>query len=134
MNGRYAKGREKFLCAEINWLTDEFKAVLVSAGYTPNLNTHEFLSSISAGSRVATSDAIADKTSTGGWAGANQIVWQAVPAGTTCTAMVIIKDTGLVSTSPLLAYIDTGVTNLPLDPSGAKVTFLIDPGTGLFRL
>lgn len=134
MNGRYNKSREKFLRAQIDWATDEFKAVLVSAAYTPNLDTHEFLSDITAGKRIATSDAITDKTTTGGWAGTNAVVWQTVPAGTTCAAMVIIKDTGLISTSPLLAYLDTGITNLPLDPSGAKVTLIPDSSTGLFRL
>ena len=48
--------------------------------------------------------------------------------------MVVIKDTGLISTSPLLAYIDTGINNLPLDPPGVQVTLIIDPDTGLFRL
>ena len=133
MNGRYDKGREKFLRAEIDWLTDTFKAVLVSASYTPNLATHEFLSDISAGARVATSDAIGNKTVTAGWAGTDQVVWQAV-SGAPCAAIVVIKDTGLVGTSPLLAYIDTGITNIPLGPTGEKVTFIIHPGTGLFRL
>lgn len=133
MNGRYVKGREKFLRGEIAWGADEFKAVLVTSSYTPNFDTHEFLSSVSAPTRVATSDAFGNVTSTGGWAGVESITWQGF-TGATCTGIVIIKDTGLVSTSPLLAYLDTGITNLPLEPNGAKVTFIIDPDTGLFRL
>lgn len=133
MNGRYAKGREKFLRGEIAWDTDEFKAVFVTSSYTPNFATHEFLSDVPAPTRVATSDALADKTTTGGWAGASEVVWQAF-TGATCAAFVVIKNTGLISTSPLLAYIDSGITNLPLDPGGVKVTLLVDPATGLFRL
>lgn len=133
MSGRYDKGREKFLCGEIAWLTDEFKAVFVTSSYTPNFATHEFLSDVPAPTRVATSDAIADKTATGGWAGANRLVWQAF-TGAVCAGFVVIKDTGLISTSPLLAYINSGVTNLPLDPNDSKVTLLLDPDTGLFRL
>lgn len=133
MNGRYAKGREKFLRAEISWPTDEFKAVLVTASYTPNFATHEFLSDVPAPTRVATSDAIGNKTTTGGWAGADRVTWQAF-TGSTATAMIIIKSTGLISTSPLLAYIDTGITNLPYDPTGTVLNLLVDPSTGLFRL
>ena len=133
MNGRYVKGREKFLCGEIAWLTDEFKVVFVTASYTPNFATHEFLSSVPAPTRVATSDALENKTATDGWAGVEKIVWQGF-TGAVCTGMVVIKDTGLISTSPLLAYIDTGITNLPLDPTGTQVTFFPDPDAGLFRL
>lgn len=133
MNGRYTKSREKFLRGEIAWPTDEFKAVFVTSSYTPNFDTHEFLSNVPAPTRVATSDALTEKTTTDGWAGGNQIVWQGF-TGATCAAFVIIKDTGLISTSPLLAYIDTGITNLPLEPNGAQVTLIIDHDTGLFRL
>ncbi len=133
MNGRYAKGREKFLRGEIAWGTDDFKAVFVTSSYTPNFATHEFLSDVPAPTRVATSDAFADVTSTGGWAGVEQVVWQGF-TGAVCHGFVVIKDTGLISTSPLLAYVDTGITNLPLDPNGAKVTLIIDPVTGLFRV
>lgn len=133
MNGRYAKGREKLLCGEIAWLTDDIKAVFVTSSYTPNFATHEFLSDVPAPTRVATSDALSGKTATGGWAGGDQLVWQDF-TGVTCVAFVVLKWTGLISTSPLLAYIDTGITNLPLDPPGSKVTLIIDPDTGLFRL
>lgn len=133
MSGRYDKGREKFLCGEIAWLTDDVRAVFVTSSYTPNFATHEFLSDIPAPTRVATSDPIEDKTVTGGWAGANQIVWQGF-TGAVCTAFVVIKWTGLISTSPLLAYINDGITNLPLDPTNTKVTLILDPATGLFRL
>ncbi len=133
MNGRYTKGREKFLNGEIAWGTDEIKAVFVTSSYTPNFATHEFLSDVPAPARVATSDALDAKTSTDGWANAEQVVWQGF-TGATCAAMVIIKWTGLISTSPLLAYIDSGIVNLPLDPPGVKVTLIPDPDTGLFRL
>ena len=42
--------------------------------------------------------------------------------------------TGDAATSPLLAYLDDSINNLPLEPNGAKVTYLPDSDTGLFRL
>lgn len=133
MSGLYLKGREKFLRGEVAWLTDSIKVVLVPATYTANLTTHEFLSDIPLGSRVAISDELASKTTTDAWASTERIEWQSVD-GQVCTGMVVFKDTGLITTSPLLAYLNDGVSNLPLDPTGVKVTFFPDPSTGLFRL
>lgn len=134
MSGLYGKGREKFLRGEILWHTDTITAVFVTAAYTPNFTTDEFLSDINVSTRVAASDPLASKTTAGGWAGASEIVWQAF-TGAACAAFVFIKDTGSAATSPLIAYINSGVTNLPLDPAGVKVTLLSDPTTnGFFRL
>ena len=36
--------------------------------------------------------------------------------------LVIYKDTGVAGTSALIRFIDTGVTGLPITPSGADVT------------
>lgn len=132
MSGLYGKGREKFLLGQIAWVTDDIKAVFVTSAYTPNYATHEFLSDIPAPARVALSDSLTGKTATGGYAGATSIIWQDL-TGARCAAFVFIKDTGVASTSPLIAYLNEGITNLPLDPNGAKVTLL--PGTdGFFRL
>lgn len=134
MSGLYSKGREKFLRGQIAWLTDDIKAVFVTAVYTPNFTTDEFLSDINVSQRVATSDSLASKTTTGGWAGASSVVWQGF-TGAVCAGLVFIKDTGDPATSPLLAYINSGMTNLPLDPTGTKVTLLPDSGSGgFFRL
>lgn len=133
MSGLYVKGREKFLCGEIAWLTDSIRAVFVSATYTPNYTTHEFLSDVPLGSRVSISDELASKTATNAWASAERVEWQSVN-GQVCTGMVLFKDTGLITTSPLIAHLNENVSNLPLDPTGTKVTFFPDPATGLFRL
>jgi len=98
-NGLYSKGREKFLCAEINWLDDDIKAALVDAAdYTVNLNTHEFLSDIPLIGRTAISNSLADKTITNGWAGSSSIVFES-PIGDISEAFVIFKDTGAAQQS-----------------------------------
>lgn len=134
-NGLYSKGREKFLCAEINWLDDDIKAALVDAAdYTVNLNTHEFLSDIPLIGRTAISNSLADKTITNGWAGSSSIVFEN-PIGDISEAFVIFKDTGDAATSPLIAYLDTNIQNLPLFLNGAKVTIIFDEAVdGIFRI
>lgn len=133
MNGLYIKGKEKFLRGEISWITDDIKAAFVTAAYTPDLSFHEFLSTINVSQVVAISDSLTGKTATGAWAGCANIVWEAF-TGATCKAFVLFKDTGTASTSPLIAYIDTGITNLPLDPANVQVTLVPDASTGIFRL
>jgi hypothetical protein len=133
-NSLYDKGRQKFLEGGIAWLTDTIKAVLVDAAdYTVNLATHEFLSDIPSGARVATSNALASKTSTAGVAGSGTITFPTA-TGDISEAIVFYKDTGSAATSPLIAYIDTA-TGLPIAPNGNDITVTPDPGTvKLFRL
>lgn len=134
-NGLYSKGREKFLCAQINWLEDDIKAALVDAAdYTVNLATHEFLSDIPLIGRTAISNSLTDKTATNGWAGTSSIVFEN-PIGDISEAIVIFKDTGDAATSPLIAYLDSNIQNLPIFLNGAKVTVLLDSGVqGIFQI
>ena len=70
-NALYDKGREAFLAGGINWSGDSIKAVLVDTGaYTVNLATHQFLSDIPAGARIATSANLGSKTVAAGVADA----------------------------------------------------------------
>jgi hypothetical protein len=49
-------------------------------------------------------------------------------------ALVIYKDTGMASTSPLIAYIDTA-TGLPYTPSGGNIDVAWDNGSNkIFKL
>lgn len=120
-NGLYDKGREGILDGTISWPTDNIKAVLIdTALYTVNLATHQNLSDIPSGARVATSGNLASKTSTGGVADAADVTFLAV-SGATVEAIALYKDTGTASTSRLIAYIDTG-TGLPVTPNGGDIT------------
>lgn len=133
-NVLYDKGRQKFLEGGIAWLTDNIKAVLVDSGaYTVNAATHEFLSDIGAGARIATSANLTGKTSTAGVAGASNPVFTAV-SGVQSEAIVLYKDTGTAATSPLICYIDTA-TGLPVTPNGADITVAFDTGANkIFKL
>jgi hypothetical protein len=126
-NALYDLGRQKFLEGAIAYLTDTIKVVLVdNALYTVNLVTHEFLSDIAVGARVATSPALSSKTSTAGVADAADATFSLV-TGAQSEALVIYKDTGSAATSPLIAYIDTA-TGLPVTPNGGDITVQWDNG------
>ena len=48
-NTLYDYGRQRFLEAQINWMSDTIKVLLVDTGtYTPNTSAHQYLSDISA--------------------------------------------------------------------------------------
>lgn len=133
-NALYDLGREGFLGGDIDWDANSIKAVLVDTGqYTVNLATHQFLSDIPAGARIATSAALSAKTKAAGVAGAANFGFTAV-TGVNCEALVIFADTGTPATSRLIAYIDTA-TNLPVTPNGGDINVNIDTGANkLFKL
>jgi len=135
-NALFDKGRESFLKAEINMVTDTIKAILVDHGVdTPVLATDQFLSDIAAGARFATSPAFTTKTTAAGVFDADDITFAAV-SGATCESMVIYQDTGTPTTSRLIAYIDTlGVGTFPVTPNGGDISFVWDSGANrIFKL
>ena len=133
-NALYDKGREGFLDGSIDWDTNTIKVVLVDAAdYTVNLATDDNLDDIPAGARVSTSPALTGKTVTAGVADADDVTFSSV-SGDPSEALVIYKDTGVESTSRLIAYIDTA-TGLPVTPNGGNITVQWDSGANkIFKL
>ena len=133
-NALYGKARQAFLDGDLDWSANTIKAVLVDvADYTVSIDTHEFLSDIPSGARVATSAAFASKTSTLGVADAADISFTTV-VGDQSEALVIFADTGVVGTSRLIAYIDTA-TGLPVTPNGGNINVTWDNGANrIFKL
>ena len=133
-NALFDKARQRFLEGQFNWNTDTIKAVLVDTGtYTENLSAHEFLSDISSGARISISGAFTGKATTGGAADANDVTFTSV-TGASIEAIVLYKDTGTDSTSPLIAFIDTA-TGLPITPNGGDIIVTWDNGPNkIFKL
>ena len=133
-NALFDKARQRFLEGQLTWTTDTVKAILVDTGsYTVNLSAHEYLSDVSGGARIATSGAFAGKSATGGAADANDVTFSAV-SGASIEAIIIYVDTGVESTSPLIAYIDTA-TGLPITPNGGDIIVTWDNGANkIFKL
>lgn len=133
-NRLYDSGRQAFLEGSINWLSDTIKCILIDAAdYSVNTTTDNALDDIPGAARVATSGALGSKTSTAGVADAADVTFTAV-TGDQSEALVIYKDTGVESTSLLIAYIDTA-TGLPVTPNGGDITVQWDNGANkIFKL
>jgi hypothetical protein len=133
-NTLYDKGRQRFLEGNLNWLTDTIKCILVDTGaYTANFTTHEYLSDIASSARVTSAVTLTSKDTAGGAADASDITFTSV-SGPSIEAIILYKDTGTESTSPLIAFIDTA-TGLPITPNGGDIIVTWDNGTNkIFKL
>lgn len=126
-NTLYDKARQRFLEAQINWMTDTVKAILVDTGaYTPQTAIHEYLADIPLSARIAGPVTLTAKATTGGAADAADSTFTSV-SGPSIEAIVIYIDTGTEATSPLVAYIDTA-TGLPITPNGGDIIVTWDNG------
>lgn len=106
------------------------KVALVTAGYTYS-GSDQYYSSVSA-SAVGTPQTLGNKTFTNGIFDADDVTFTAV-TGSQVVALVVYIDTGNAATSPLVAYIDTNVTNLPVLPNGGDISITWN-ATGIFAL
>lgn len=133
-NTLFANARQQFLEAQINWMTDTIKCILVDSGnYTAQTETHKFLSDISSSARVTQPVTLTAKSTAGGAADAADCTFTKV-TGNSIEAIVLYKDTGDEATSGLIAWIDTA-TGLPLTPNGGDVIVTWDNGTNkIFRV
>jgi hypothetical protein len=103
---------------------DTIKAVLIDHGTdTPNTTTDDFYNDISAGIVGALSSALTTKTIGSVAAGvfdADNVTFSAV-TGNSVESVNLLKDTGVTSTSDLIAYFDTAA-GLPVTPNGGDIT------------
>lgn len=126
-NTLYDAARQRFLEAQIHWLNDTIKVILVDTGaYTPQTAVHRYLSDVAGSSRIAGPVTLTGKTTTGGAADAADVTFTSV-SGPSIEAIIIYSDSGTESTSPLIAYIDTA-TGLPITPNGGDIIVTWDNG------
>lgn len=135
MSALYDFGRQGFLEGSIDWDSDDVRLILVDTGlYTVDLATHQFLSDVPAGARVAVSGALASKTVTAGVADAADVTFTLV-TGASIEALIIYKHTGVAGTSRLICFIDSASSGLPVTPNGGDITTIFDSGSNkIFRL
>ena len=131
-NALYPLWKEQLLqfTANNNLSAGTVKVALVTAGYTYSA-AHQFYSSVTA-SVVGTPQTIGTKTFTTGIFSGGNVTFTAV-TGAQVVALVIYIDTGTAATSPLVAFLDTGVTGLPITPNGGNITITWS-GSGIFAL
>lgn len=126
-NTLYDYARQRFLEAQINWMTDTIKVILVDTGaYTPQTAVHQYLADIPISARIAGPVTLTSKSTAGGAADAADCTFTSV-TGASIESIVIYSDSGTEATSPLLAYIDTA-TGLPITPNGGDIIVTWDNG------
>ena len=110
--------------------TGVFCALVDTGTYTYS-SAHQFYSSLSG--IVGTDQEILTKTQVGGTFDGTDLTYTAV-SGATVEALVLYrKNAGASTTWPLIAYIDTGVTGLPVTPNGGNITITWN-ASGIFAL
>jgi hypothetical protein len=133
-NSLYTKAKQGLIDGSIDLDSDDIRVVLVDgADYSPNLASHEFLSSIPSAARVAVSGALQNKTVTDGVFDADDIVIASV-TGDQFEYLVLYKHTGSDATARLILLIDSA-TGLPCTPNGSDITIQWPSGDDkIFRL
>lgn len=132
-NALYSKWKEQLLqfTANNNLSAGTVKVALVDTGTYTFSDTHQFYSSVSS-AVVGTPQTIGSKTFANGVFDGADVTFTGV-SGNSVEALVIYIDTGTAGTSPLVAYIDTSVTGLPVTPNGGDITVSWN-ATGIFAL
>lgn len=132
-NVLYDPGRDAFLNGDIDYTNDTIRVYLVDTDDYAFSASHQYLSSVAAGARVAYA-ALAGKSSSAGIADATDTVLSSV-SGDECEALVLCSWSGVDTSSPLIGYIDTAAAGLPVTPNGGDITITWDNGANkIFKL
>lgn len=131
-NGLFDAGRNAFLNGDIDWANDTIKVTLIDTDdWAATLSTDDNYDDVTAAARVATATLANTSDDGAGTADADNVTFSSV-SGDECEALVIWKDTGVESTSTLIAYFDS-VTGLPVTPNGGDITVTWN-ASGIFTL
>lgn len=130
-NALYPITKGLMMTAGINMSSGVIRAVLVDTGTYTYSAAHADYADLT-GVVGTESGAFTSKTFTSGVFDAADITFTAV-TGTTAEAIVIFLDTGTPANDLLIAYIDTGVTGLPVTPNGGDIDVSWD-AAGIFTL
>lgn len=132
-NAIYPKYKEAIIDAsanvDINDLT--VKCALLQATETYSA-ADTFLSDITAGAVIGTAQTLNNTTVLNGLFDADDVTFTAVSGAQVVTLLIYI-DTGTPATSRLVAWLDTGVTGLPVTPNGGNISVTWN-ASGIFQL
>lgn len=118
-NGPYLLGLNAFLNGSINVTSDTLKLALISTVYTPDLTADQFFNVVPAGAIIHAGVTLTGKSVANGILSADPITFTST-SGSQAQYLVLYKDTGVSSTSPLIAIWDTA-TGLPVTPDGGNI-------------
>lgn len=115
-NAKYNSFKTALQKGAVNLETDSIKCMLVSSAYTPNIDTHNFLSDVTGevtgtgytagGQALATKSVTEDATNDLAKFDAADVTWAA--STITARGAILYKDTGVATSSQLIAYFDFG--------------------------
>ncbi len=125
-NALYSKAKEAFLNGSINMVANTITIALVDTGVYTYSATHQFRNEV-ANNAVISSTTLSNKTITNGVFDADDATFSSV-TGANCEALIIFADTGIQTTSRLVAYIDSA-TGLPILPNGGDITVAFSSGS-----
>lgn len=127
MSNLYPKGAAHILglSTKVDLVADNIKLLFYASTYNA---AHEFVSDLTGGSIVARSGNLAGKTVTSGVFDANDLTVTAV-SGSAFSRVILYKDTGVDSSSPLIAVFDVST----FTPSGGDVNVVFN-ASGLFSI
>jgi hypothetical protein len=125
-NALYSKAKEAFLNASINMVANTVTIALVDTGVYTYSASHQYRNEVS-NSAIISSTSLSNKTVTSGVFDADDATFTSV-TGANCEALLIFQDTGVQSTSRLIAYIDSA-TGLPILPNGGDITVVFSSGS-----
>lgn len=123
----YGLAKESLLSQSpsIDFDTDTIKIALVTGAYTRNTatNGHQYFSSV--GTNAIATATLTSKTVVGGVFDAADVTFSSVSGThTTVTQLVIYKDTGTATNSPLIAILD----GISIAPNGGDIVVSFDNG------
>jgi hypothetical protein len=131
-NSLYTKAKEGLLEGLFDLTDNTIKLAFVKSSYSVNLSTHEFLSDIDEAHIAATSSSLSGKTTSSGIFDADNI--NVENYGTSGFAYIVLyKDTGVRSTSRLIAYIDTA-TGLPAPATSEVISITVNWSNDVYKI
>jgi hypothetical protein len=125
-NALYSKAKEAFLNGSINMVANTISIALVDTGVYTYSASHQYRNEVS-NTAVISSTTLANKTITNGVFDADDATFSSV-TGANCEALLIFQDTGIQTTSRLIAYIDSA-TGLPILPNGGDISVAFSSGS-----
>lgn len=114
-----------------NTVTDGPFVALVDTGVYTYSAAHQFYSSLSG--IVGTDQRIATPTVVNGTFDGDNLTFTAVTGASVEALVIYRKNAGANTTWRLVAYIDTGVTGLPVTPNGGDITVTWN-ASGIFTI
>lgn len=134
-NAFYTKFKENIGLELHHMTTDAIRAALVDLNDYTFSAAHEFYDDVVAG-EVALSGTLASPSFTGGVFDSADFAWTSV-IGDQAEAVVLVNYDGngaaADSARQLICFFDTGMTGMPVTPSGGNINFTVN-GSGWFTL